>query len=323
MAFTALVPLANGVEEIEAISIIDTLRRAGVVVTVASVMKSLQITASRGVVVVADTLITTCEHTSFDLIALPGGMPGSVHLRDSEILTSLLKAHVAEGHLYGAICAAPVVVLQYHGLLDTQKTTAHPAHADALTEQCAVSQRVVVDGMCVTSRGPGTALEFALTLVAVLCGTDTAHTIADALVVPWENNMKESLFTLEMTVRDYECDLQGIVNNAVYQNYLEHARHRYLKKIGIDFADVTARGIHLVVTRTELDYRASLKSGDVFSVSVRMEQVSKVRFAFIQEIRIVASTKKILDARVIGTALNERKRPFMFPELVAVMTELA
>ncbi|MDP7421396.1 MAG: acyl-CoA thioesterase, partial [bacterium] len=91
-------------------------------------------------------------------------------------------------------------------------------------------------------------------------------------------------FSLEFEVRDYECDLQGIVNNAVYQNYLEHTRHRFLKTIGIDFAEFTRRNIHLVVTRAELDYKHPLKSGERFRVSLNLERHSRLRFVFVQNI---------------------------------------
>ena len=92
------------------------------------------------------------------------------------------------------------------------------------------------------------------------------------------------IFTLKMGVRDYECDIQRIVNNSVYQNYLVHARHEYLKVIGIDFAEYAMRGIHLVVIRAEIDYKTPLASGDKFTVSVQMVRESRVKFAFVQEI---------------------------------------
>lgn len=116
-------------------------------------------------------------------------------------------------------------------------------------------------------------------------------------------------FAIEMAVRDYECDIQGIVNNAVYQNYLEHARHEYLKSIGIDFADYAQQGINLVVVRAEIDYKQALKSGDVFSVGVRMEKESRIRFAFVQEIQRLSDSQKAIQARIIGTAIGSNGRP--------------
>ncbi len=118
-----------------------------------------------------------------------------------------------------------------------------------------------------------------------------------------------SPFTLHMGVRDYECDIQGIVNNGVYQNYLEHARHVYLKSVGIDFAEYAKNGINLVVVRAELDYKVPLQSGDTFSVTVKMVRESRVKFAFLQDIYRDADNKLVMTAKIIGTALNTHGRP--------------
>ena len=128
-------------------------------------------------------------------------------------------------------------------------------------------------------------------------------------------------FRLEFKVRDYECDLQGIVNNGVYFNYLEHARHEYLLDKGIDFAKLTEDKIHLVVVRSEMDYKNSLTSGDRFVVEVSVERVSKVKFGFRQRVVRLSDEKVALEALVIGTALNERGRPFVLPEIAALMPE--
>ena len=122
-------------------------------------------------------------------------------------------------------------------------------------------------------------------------------------------------FSLKFKVRDYECDLQGIVNNGVYFNYLEHARHEYLLDQGIDFADLTAKKIHLVVIRSEMDYKHSLTSGDEFVVEVAVERISKLKFGFRQRVIRLSDNKIALEALVIGTALNERGRPFVMPEI--------
>lgn len=130
-----------------------------------------------------------------------------------------------------------------------------------------------------------------------------------------EQIMDKDVFALEMAVRDYECDLQGVVNNAVYQNYLEHARHEYLKTIGIDFAALTAQGINLVVTRIEIDYKTSLASGDRFVVEVRLERISPVRIGFRQDIYRLPDRKVVVKALVTGTALNAKGRP-QLPEVM-------
>lgn len=122
-------------------------------------------------------------------------------------------------------------------------------------------------------------------------------------------------FTLDFEVRDYECDLQGIVNNAVYQNYLEHARHAFLKSVGLDFARFAQEGINLVVVRAELDYRTPLQSGDRFWVGLRLERISRLRFAFLQDIYRRPDDRPVLNARVIGTALDRRGRPVLPGEI--------
>ena len=121
---------------------------------------------------------------------------------------------------------------------------------------------------------------------------------------------------LEFKVRDYECDIQGVVNNGVYQNYLEHARHEFLQTHGINFAEVTDAGIHLVVTRAELDYKNSLVSNDLFVVRSLLRQVSRVRFEFQQDVFRLPDETLMLAARITGTSLNQQGRPFL-PEMLA------
>ncbi|MDL2275684.1 DJ-1/PfpI family protein [Desulfosarcina sp. OttesenSCG-928-G10] len=178
MEKTVLVPVADGTEELEAVAIIDVLRRAGARVTVASVSQNRKITASRGVVLVADTTLDTCTDQTFDLIALPGGLPGAEHLRDSADLTRLLKHQHRENRLIGAICASPAVVLAFHGLLEGRSATCHPSCQDQLTPAAYVHAPVVTDGNCVTGRGPGAAVDFALELVSRLYGPEKRDAVA-------------------------------------------------------------------------------------------------------------------------------------------------
>ena len=123
--------------------------------------------------------------------------------------------------------------------------------------------------------------------------------------------MEAELFNLEMGVRDYECDMQGVVNNSVYQNYLEHARHEYLKSEGIDFKKYTDEKINLVVVRAELDYKYSLTSGDRFYVTVEMKKESRIKFAFYQNIYLLPDNKPVIKGKIIGVALTEKGRPFI------------
>ncbi len=186
MAKTALVPVADGSEEIEVACIVDTLRRAGVDVTVASVMRRRQITASRQTALVADCLIENCRGLAYDVIALPGGMPGAEHLRDDPDVRTLLTEQRAASRTIGAICAAPAVVLLPLELLTGYQATCFPSFLSLLREAegvTALEDRVVVDRELITSRGPGTAIEFALTLVEHLLSAEVAATIGQRMLV--------------------------------------------------------------------------------------------------------------------------------------------
>lgn len=182
MSKTVLIAIADGTEELEAVTIIDVLRRADAQVTVASVA-SLQVTASRKVKLVADCLIADCRDKVYDLIVLPGGLPGAEHLRDSQLLIEMLKIQKEAGRLYAAVCASPAVAFAPHGLLDGKKATCYPSCADALPDQSQSKQRVVVDGNCITSQGPGTALEFSIELVRQLFDDARAKQVAKAMLI--------------------------------------------------------------------------------------------------------------------------------------------
>ena len=118
-------------------------------------------------------------------------------------------------------------------------------------------------------------------------------------------------YKLDFKVRDYECDLQGVVNNSIYQNYLEHTRHEFLLSVGIDFAELTRQKINLVVVRAEIDYKIPLTSGDNFWVGLNLERASKLRFDFLQDIYRTADEKLMLKAKITGTGVNQRGRPFL------------
>jgi len=164
MGKKVLVPVAQGIEEMEAITIIDVLRRAGAEVVVASV-DDRTVKAARGIEFKADCLITDCRGQNFDLIALPGGIPGAENLKNSEELAELLKNQAAQNKWYGAICASPAVVLHALGLVTPGAVTCHPGFAGQIEGGTVQDRNVVIDGHCITSKGAGTALEFALTLV--------------------------------------------------------------------------------------------------------------------------------------------------------------
>lgn len=126
-------------------------------------------------------------------------------------------------------------------------------------------------------------------------------------------------FTLDMRVRDYECDMQGIVNNAVYQHYLEHARHRFLAHSGLSFSELTRAGVIIVMVRAEIDYRGSLRADDSFTVSVQTSRPTPLRLQFEQEIWRPGESKILVRACITTTAVNERGRPY-FPASLSVLT---
>jgi len=180
MGKNVLVPVADGSEELEVICIVDVLRRAGANTILASVGK-LEVIASKGIKLIADRLVGSCLDDEYDLIALPGGMPGSEHLRDSADLIRLLKRQRTERRLYAAICAAPAVVLYPHGLLEGRRATCHPNFAHLVSNVELLDTAVVVDDNCITSRGAGTAVEFSLTLLEQLYDRDKARQVAKGM----------------------------------------------------------------------------------------------------------------------------------------------
>ena len=167
-----LVPLAQGCEELEAITITDLLVRAGVNVTTCG-LDEKPVKASRGATLIPDTTIDNILDTPFDLIVLPGGLPGADHLRDNALLQSLIKKQASQNKYIAAICAAPRA-LAAAGLLDGKTATSFPGVLAALNnDSIKISEKAVeIDGNIVTSRGPGTAMDFALSLIELLEGRE-------------------------------------------------------------------------------------------------------------------------------------------------------
>lgn len=176
-----LVPLAQACEELEAVTIIDLLRRADIEVITAGLQPG-PVTASRGVVLVPDTVIDEVMDQAFDMIVLPGGLPGADYLRDDERVISLLKRLSSEGKYTAAICAAPQVLARA-GLLERRKATAYPGVLDALDlpNLDYTGSAVEIDDRIVTSRGPGTAMDFALQLIEMLCSKERRNQVETAL----------------------------------------------------------------------------------------------------------------------------------------------
>jgi 4-methyl-5(b-hydroxyethyl)-thiazole monophosphate biosynthesis len=181
-----LVPLADGFEEIEAVTVIDLLRRAGIDVCVAragpesdpaqpdssrSLPGAGMVVGSHGIAVQADARLAEVDDADFEMIVLPGGMPGAAHLKNDARVVEMLRRASARGGYVAAICAAPSV-LAHAGLLDGRAATSFPGFLDAeSTPGLQLSMApVVIDGRIITSRGPGTAIDFGLTLIELLAG---------------------------------------------------------------------------------------------------------------------------------------------------------
>jgi 4-methyl-5(b-hydroxyethyl)-thiazole monophosphate biosynthesis len=177
------VPLAVGFEELEAITIIDVLRRAEVdVTTLAVASDSLLVRGSHEIEVRADQLLAAGLETAWDMVILPGGLPGATNLRDNPEVQQLIKTQHERGGRLAAICAAPIA-LGKAGVLAGKKATSYPGFEGELAGATCVSDRVVTDGKLVTSRGPGTALDFALELVVTLAGQATADNLRAGMLI--------------------------------------------------------------------------------------------------------------------------------------------
>ena len=165
-----LVPLAQGCEELEAITITDLLVRAGIEVTTCG-LDDQPVKASRGTTIIPDTSIDKIMDMAFDLIVLPGGLPGADHLRDNEQIQSLIKKQVSANKYMAAICAAPKALAQA-GVLLNKKATSFPGVLSALNDSSiSITENAVeIDGNIITSRSAGTAMDFALSLIELLEG---------------------------------------------------------------------------------------------------------------------------------------------------------
>jgi len=176
-----LVPLANGFEEIEAVTIIDILRRGGVEVTTASLNDDEQVHGSNGITILANTLIKYVTSNEFDMIVLPGGIPGAEHLRDNEKVQELIKEFNQKEKLVGAICAAPIA-LYSAGVLKGEDFTCYPGYEQVIQDATFKENKVVESENILTSRGPGTAMCFALEIVKKLVGSETYEQLKAGLL---------------------------------------------------------------------------------------------------------------------------------------------
>jgi len=181
MSKKVLVPLATGFEEIEAFTIVDVLRRAGTTVVMAA-LEDLHVKGAHDIVVLADVLIKDVDAATFDMIALPGGLPGATNLAADATVAKILKALDKAGKTIAAICAAPYA-LHTAGVLK-EKYTCYPSFEQKIgTKGYDASQKVVYDQNVITSQGPSTAMTFALALVEKLYSVEVSHNLAKDLLV--------------------------------------------------------------------------------------------------------------------------------------------
>jgi 4-methyl-5(b-hydroxyethyl)-thiazole monophosphate biosynthesis len=177
------VHLADGFEEIEALTQVDLLRRVGVDVQTVSIMGHADVVGAHDIPVIADLLFDEADYDSCEMIVLPGGLPGATNLAAHEGLRQKLLAFAGEGKRIAAICASPAAILAPLGILDGKKATGYPGYEDqALANAVRADGDVVKDGSIITSRGPATAMPFALALVEELCGKAKRDELAKELL---------------------------------------------------------------------------------------------------------------------------------------------
>ncbi|WP_053160130.1 DJ-1 family glyoxalase III [Pseudomonas protegens] len=183
MTFRALVTLAEGIDDLQSVTLIDVLRRAEVEVLAASVEGRRMLTCARGTRLTADAMLVDVLAQRFDLIVLPGGAVGAQHLAAHQPLQQLLKDQAAAGRLFAGIAEAPALALQAYGVLRQRRMTCLPSASHHLLGCTFVDQPVVVDGNCITAQSSAAALAFALALVEALCGRGKRAKVAGELLV--------------------------------------------------------------------------------------------------------------------------------------------
>ena len=182
--------LADGFEDIEGLTVVDLMRRAGITITTVSIKNTKQITTAHSITMLTDQTFAETDFTDADMLVLPGGQPGTTNLGAFAPLTDLLKNFYNNGGRIAAICAAPTVFAQIgllHGkkataFLEGRKATAYPSCMDGLGDAVRLEDNVVVDGNITTSRGLGTAIDFSLSLISQLLGQEKADQIAESVV---------------------------------------------------------------------------------------------------------------------------------------------
>ncbi len=177
--------LADGFEDIEALTPVDFIRRAGLDISTVSINPTREVTSAHGVTVLADSLLSETDTTDALMLIAPGGMPGAQNLADSAGVCDAFKNQATKGGYIAAICAAPAVLLAGLGILDGKKATCYPGFETKLKDEGAihVADRVVTDGNIITANGPSSAIPFALELISVIAGPEAAGTVATGILL--------------------------------------------------------------------------------------------------------------------------------------------
>lgn len=173
--------MADGCEEIEGLTVVDILRRAGIKIDMLSISDNLNVTGAHGIQFRADFLMTDKNSDDYDGVILPGGMPGTTNLENNTLVQSALKKQFSAGKLIAAICAAPSI-LGKNGMANGKKVTSYPGFENAFSRATYVTDSVVTDGNVITSRGMGTAIDFALAILEYLKGKDVADDMAKSVM---------------------------------------------------------------------------------------------------------------------------------------------
>ncbi|CAH8260531.1 unnamed protein product [Arabidopsis lyrata] len=297
---TVLIPIAHGTEPLEAVAMITVLRRGGADVTVASVETQVGVDACHGIKMVADTLLSDITDSVFDLIVLPGGLPGGETLKNCKPLENMVKKQDSDGRLNAAICCAPALALGTWGLLEGKKATGYPVFMEKLAATCAtaVESRVQIDGRIVTSRGPGTTIEFSVTLIEQLFGKEKADEVSSILLLR-PNPGEEFTFTeLNQTTWSFEDTPQILVPIAEESEEIE----------AIALVDILRRAKANVV---------------IAAVGNSLEVVGSRKAKLVAEVLLDEVTEKSFDLIVLPGGLNGAPRFASCEKLVNMLKKQA
>lgn len=291
-----LVPIGFGTEEMEAVILAYVLRHAGAEVTIASVEPQLEVETSSRTRLLADTSITSCSKHVFDLVALPGGMPGSARLRDCVTLKEITSKHAEEKRFYGAISTAPAITLLPWGLLKFKYITGHPAFMNSLPTFWAVKTNIKVSGELTTSRGPGTSFLFALSFVDQLFGESVAKEIAQLLLLPSADDKprKEEFNKVEWSVDHTPRVLVPVANGSTEIEI-------------VAIADILRRAkVNVVIASVEKTRKISGSQGIKIVSDMVIAEAAESTYDLVILPGGVAGTERLQKSRILKKLLKEQ-----------------